>query len=102
MGSKKVPSPVRKKRGAPNRPTRKRLSLSMVLLLATTFLFGFFVLWNVLPPDRDKPPEESLSELKNRLDKERSDRREELEEQLSEWQMKNEKLQREVERLKGE
>jgi cell division protein FtsB len=97
---------VRKKKAAPppkGSVFRKRtpFSLSKALLFLATFLFVFFVIWSILPEGTPKESAESLSELKARLDRQRADRQAELEEELAEIQMENEKLRREIERLKA-
>jgi len=92
------------RRGAKHRLSQggkvgSRFWVSLSLLAA--FVFTLAVFWQVLPRSSRKVREESPARLKERLAEERSSRRRELEEKLSEWQMKNEKLRREIERLKA-
>ena len=90
---------VRKKK-TKSEKRRKRPFLIFLSCLAAV-VFSLAALWQVLPFHRETGPRESLSDLRNRLAKERSERKQELDRELSELQMENEKLRREIERLKA-
>jgi flagellar basal body-associated protein FliL len=91
---------VRKKKGKSEK--RRKASFLILLSCVAALVFSLAVLWQVLPFHRETAPRESLSELRNRLAKERSERKRQLDGELSELQMENEKLRREIERLKAE
>jgi hypothetical protein len=67
-------------------------------LFAAVFVAG--VLYLVLPKPGPTKPEENPAELKARLATERGKRKRELQDELSDWEMKNDQLRREIERLK--
>jgi len=76
--------------------------LLVLLTVLGGLLFVSAVLWQVFPIQRGGTSTESISDLKNRLAKERAQKRRRMEEDLSEIQMENEKLRREIQRLHNE
>ncbi len=84
-----------------NRPGPRRSILTR-LALAFAVAFVGAVLYLVIPKSAPSEGLESLPELKARLAAERGKRRRELQDELSDLELKNEQLRREIERLKGE